>query len=179
MGTDNGTRSGLPPVRFSKEQLHYLKKLLAIAPCHITGEHTPNHHLDGIICDDQRADAWKYAMIELGFDPDRPERVLHNGTCGWCHPTRKGPSNADLHEAWALDVLQLPSWFSDDNKAVHREVWWLKELPNITGFQRANLKQFLRARKYPAPEDCNPETCPKKNIGWCPSKKCVIARDFK
>ena len=114
-------------------------------------------------------------MKELGFDPERPERKLHDN-CRWCHEGK----GKELHQAWALDVLMLPSDFEDSNKSPHREVWWLGELPglehNFVGM--ANLKQFLRAKKFPAPKDCNMETCPKKNKGWCPSGLCIIAKEL-
>lgn len=164
--------------KFSQEQLHYLHKLLAIAPCHISGMHEPDHHLTGIICDNQRSEAWTRAMVELGFDPDNPERKLHD-KCGWCHPEPGRPSDADMHEAWAFGVLHMPSYFDDSNKSPHREVWWLAELPNLNTISKANLKQFLRAKKFPAPKDCNMETCPKCNTGWCPDKRCIIALDFR
>ena len=164
---------------FTREQLCYLHKLLAISPCHTSGMHDPDHHLVGIICDSQRSLAWTHAMTELGFDLNNPERRLHDERCSWCHPKTGRPSDADMHCAWSLEVLLLPSYFDKENKIPHREVWWLAELPNLNVISKANLKQYLRAKKFPAPEDCNPETCSKKNIGWCPSKKCVIARELK
>jgi hypothetical protein len=86
----------MPP--FTKEQLGYLKNLLAIEPCHITGEHEPNHNLKGIICNFQRGEAWEHAMTELSFDPKNPARKIHDD-CFWCHS--KESKHAQEHREWA------------------------------------------------------------------------------
>jgi len=83
---------------FTKEQLKYLRNLLAIEPCHITGEHEPNHHLKGRICNYQRGDAWRRAMVALGLDPENPARKLHDD-CFWCHNEESG--HLLEHQKWA------------------------------------------------------------------------------
>ena len=139
---------------FTKEQLNYLAEILAIRPCH--DDHPDDgcesdHHLDGYTCSLQRSEAWTHAMINLGFDPENPERRLHND-CPFCLGSKH-----DLHGTWRLGVLLTSDQFNDP-KQIHREVWHLFEIPRMKEpgqmVARANLKQFLRARGYPKPEDC-------------------------
>jgi len=152
---------------FTQEQLRYLAELLAIEPCHVTGEHQPDHHLtSNHICDIQRRGAWGRAMHELGFDHTNPRRRLHEN-CGWC----TGP-DGDLHLAWVTGEL---------HNGPKRTGWRLSEAAALIGVERAWLKVYLRENRYPVPKDCPSSGlgCERFAPGWCPDGKCRIAVELR
>lgn len=57
---------------------------LSVKPCHITGTHRPEHHLEST-CDHQRADAFGSVLELIGASEDEIPHKLHDETCFWCH----------------------------------------------------------------------------------------------
>jgi hypothetical protein len=57
---------------------------LALEPCHVTGMHRPNHHVE-FTCDLQRAAAFKRVLALLGVEESELPRRLHDPPCRWCH----------------------------------------------------------------------------------------------
>lgn len=63
--------------------------VLALEPCHITGTHTPNHHLESL-CTYQKAAMLDRLLAFLDTNVDELPRRLHED-CYWCHniPTQE------------------------------------------------------------------------------------------
>ena len=59
-------------------------EMLTIRPCHVTGMHTPDHHLK-FTCDIQRSAALRNLLNELNVGEGQLPRDLHDESCGWCH----------------------------------------------------------------------------------------------
>lgn len=85
-----------------------LREALAIEPCHITGEHEPDHHLR-YLCRDQQARALAGLLAGLGLNFDDLPRRLHPG-CGWCHriPAQERYRER-LRATWAWAGVDIPA----------------------------------------------------------------------
>lgn len=70
---------------------------LTLHPCHITGMHTPEHHIDhrssydgklvaGYVCGDMKAKALAGLLGLIGAElSDLPHALHAPEQCGWCH----------------------------------------------------------------------------------------------
>lgn len=73
-------------MKFSREQLAYLRDLLTPTCCHTTGMHNPNHFEDDkYVCADQKAKALDRARVSLHLKKITPQDVKRDPECGWCH----------------------------------------------------------------------------------------------
>jgi hypothetical protein len=63
---------------------------MALHPCHVTGMHTPEHHLDGSVCNIMLSRSAEGVLALVGATVDDLPRRLHDD-CGWCHrvPTQE------------------------------------------------------------------------------------------
>ena len=70
-------------------------------PCHVTGMHTPDHHLTSDhVCSIQARDV----ADQMAADLERLPRALH-ASCYWCGTSGypgKASSETPAHEAWAV-----------------------------------------------------------------------------
>lgn len=57
--------------------------MLSLRPCHVTGMHTPEHHLD-YTCEIQKGEAFDRALKILMATEDEVPKHLHDD-CYWCH----------------------------------------------------------------------------------------------
>lgn len=73
---------------FTREEI---LEALAIHPCHITGMHSPEHHLNGSVCSHMMTDSADGVLALIGATQDELPRHLHGPQCGWCHrvPTQE------------------------------------------------------------------------------------------
>ncbi|MGH3405132.1 MAG: hypothetical protein ACRDRJ_21910 [Streptosporangiaceae bacterium] len=85
-----------------------LREALAIQPCHITGEHEPDHHLR-YLCRDQQAAMLSGLLAGLGLAFGDLPRRLHDG-CGWCHriPAQERYRER-LRATWAWAGADMPA----------------------------------------------------------------------
>lgn len=62
-----------------------IRDALTLRPCHITGCHRPNHHLD-YTCTEQKARMFNALLGALGvLVPENLPRALHGPSCSHCH----------------------------------------------------------------------------------------------
>lgn len=80
---------------------------LALAPCHVTGMHTPDHHLDHT-CTLQKAAAFDRLLAALGMDVDDLPHRLHAEDCYWCHHVPEQEQHRErLRQSWAWAGVPL------------------------------------------------------------------------
>lgn len=111
---------------------------LALEPCHVTGMHNPDHHVEkrpgegGYICDIQMNEALKNFLATLGtkypgseheeatYRPGRDlPRKLHGEKCGWCH--------------------RVPS--QEEYRVTHRKAYvWADEIPPAELMERGSAR---------------------------------------
>lgn len=65
------------------EQQAALAEALTVRPCHVTGMHTPNHHLD-YLCQIQKAAMFDAVLEAVGLSVEELPHALHED-CYWCH----------------------------------------------------------------------------------------------
>lgn len=78
-----------------------LLEALALEPCHVTGQHDPNH-TPRHVCSIQRAEAFERVLELLGVTEEELPKRLHEG-CGWCHEV---PSQ----EEYRIGMRRLHAW---------------------------------------------------------------------
>lgn len=92
-----------------------LLAVLALQPCHVTGMHTPEHHIahrspfngeesEGYVCEMQLVAAVKRLLGLLEADVSELPHELHGPECGWCHrpaTQEKYRARQRLSHAWA------------------------------------------------------------------------------
>ena len=120
-GSAAGPRHGPPPAGgghagngetaaewAARAVVEVLREALAIEPCHITGEHEPDHHLR-YLCRDQQAAMLAGLLAGLGLKFDDLPRRLHDG-CGWCHriPAQERYRER-LRATWAWAGIDIPA----------------------------------------------------------------------
>lgn len=73
--------------KFSDKQLKWLKSILMVRCCHITGTHDPCHFEDKkYVCSRQRENSFKRLWINLDFgDFPTPEEAVSDSSCYWCN----------------------------------------------------------------------------------------------
>lgn len=65
---------------------------VVVNPCHVTGMHTPGHHVNGSVCDIMLSKMAKNILEAVGIEnTSLIPRDLHDEGCGWCHeiPTQE------------------------------------------------------------------------------------------
>ena len=75
-----------PQPEFTDEQVAWLRDVLQLRCCHVTGDHDPLHFKEQrYICDMQQGAAWTRAVLALGFDDLAiPATVEPYDGCFWC-----------------------------------------------------------------------------------------------
>lgn len=112
--------------------LDQMVEALTLHPCHITGMHSPEHHLE-YVCEHQKGVLLESLLGVLGLrDADSLPHRLHE-SCGWCHDV---PSQEKYRERlrktyeWAgvpipedLAALAEDAWRMGDDETVLRGYW--------------------------------------------------------
>jgi len=66
--------------------MEYLRSILTVPCCHVTGMHDPLHYVEGrYVCQGQKADAFDNAIEQLGI----PLKVKSKEGCYWCFESYK------------------------------------------------------------------------------------------
>lgn len=66
-------------------------ELLSLRPCHVTGQHNPNHHLEhSEPCGFQRQDVLARLLEDLGISIVDDVRREDHPVCGWCSEYGEG-----------------------------------------------------------------------------------------
>ena len=75
-----------PQPEFTDEQIAWLRDVLRVRCCHVTGDHDPLHFKEQrYICEMQQGAAWTRAVLALGFDDlAEPAGVEPYDGCFWC-----------------------------------------------------------------------------------------------
>ena len=97
-----------------------------IRPCHVTGMHTPNHHINGSVCELMVTDTAKRMLAAAGIVVKDLPHELHpagaykDGGCGWCHDVPSQQEYRDrLIESWKwAGVEPTPELLAPANDAV-------------------------------------------------------------
>jgi len=85
------------------KDLTAVRNALFVEPCHVTGMHSPDHHLThDTPCGFQSAVVLNRILTTLGTSLEALPRRLHD-KCVWCHEGAR----AEQHAAW---VASWPGW---------------------------------------------------------------------
>lgn len=71
-------------IRPDMDPLETVRAAVYLTPCHVTGMHTPEHHLNGTTCDTQRAEILARVLQVLEMPLEAAPHKLHDA-CYWCH----------------------------------------------------------------------------------------------
>lgn len=109
-----------------------LLEALRIEPCHVTGQHDPNH-TPHHVCSIQRAEAFSRVLELLGVKEEELPKALHEH-CGWCHEVPSQEEyrirNRELYE-WA--GVPIPPELAEPGSGAERfsdenVLKWLREI---------------------------------------------------
>ena len=75
-----------PQPEFTDEQIAWLRDVLRVRCCHVTGDHDPLHFAEQrYLCDRQKGSAWVRVVLALGFDDLADPSVAEPyDNCFWC-----------------------------------------------------------------------------------------------
>lgn len=85
-----------------------IREALTLRPCHITGMHRPEHHLD-FTCEHQKTRMLDNLLGVLGIqDPGALPHALDDDSCSWCHRVPSQEMYRDrLRRTWAWAGVPL------------------------------------------------------------------------
>jgi hypothetical protein len=143
------------------ERPDMVRAALTLRPCHITGMHTPEHHLIGT-CTEQRNDMLLRLLAAMQTEEGELPHGLHGQGCHWCHEVPSQERYRDrLRKTWewagvpvseALAATARDGWHPGDDEAVAGAY---RALAGIHGREHwvhtTDIHEYLTEQETPLP----------------------------
>lgn len=79
-----------------------LLEAIRLHPCHVTGQHVPNHHLvSDRVCSIQKQDLFDQILNFFDIKLEDIDRAVHPPACGWCNDDGHPSKHREAHAKWA------------------------------------------------------------------------------